>query len=103
MAVEASKAVADLGLDLKTVIKTPGSKLTMVIEAGGISETLTGRGSPLLSLMNNTSLVVRKSSFACDRTLMILSDKAAGDLSRELVRELQKAGQKVLVTLIAEL
>jgi hypothetical protein len=44
-------------------------------------------------------MVVRKSSYVDDRTLAISADKAAADLSRELVEKLRNPKQKARITL----
>jgi hypothetical protein len=44
-------------------------------------------------------MVVRKSSYIDNRTLAVNADKAACDLSRELVKKLQKPQQKARITL----
>jgi hypothetical protein len=44
-------------------------------------------------------MVVRKSSYVCARTLAVKADKAAADLSRDIVQKLRDPAQKVKVTL----
>ena len=46
-------------------------------------------------------MVIRKSSYICNRTLAIKADKAAADLSRSLVEKLRKPKQNVEIKLIA--
>ncbi len=50
-------------------------------------------GHPSLTFKDPSDMVVRKSSFVCDRTLAVGADKAAVDLGRELVDELRKGGE----------
>ena len=77
-----------------------GDTMTLVIEAGGYVETIKGKGSGELTFADENEIVIRKSGFACGRTLMIHSDKAAADLDRGLVNELRKDGCAVKVTII---
>ncbi|MBM4400405.1 MAG: DUF371 domain-containing protein, partial [Crenarchaeota archaeon] len=57
--------------------------------------------SPQLTLSHPTDMVIRKSDYVCNRTLAVHADKAAQDLSRELVEKLRNPQQKVKITLIA--
>lgn len=100
--VRSSKASANLSHKLKEVIATPKARITMKIRSEGIEEEVVGYGSPELSFSDDKDLVVRKSDFVCGRTLAIRADKAAADLSRRLVKALQKAGQKATLEIIAE-
>ena len=75
-------------------------QVTATIECLGKSETITGAGHPRLSL-SGKDLVIRKSSWVDGRTLMISADKAAKDLSRELVHALQ-TGVPVTITVRVE-
>jgi hypothetical protein len=53
-------------------------------------------------LTDPADLVVRKSDYVCGRTLAILADKAAKDLSRKLVEKLRNPIQRVKITLMVE-
>ena len=100
VAVAADKALADLSAEFKENLQKQQAKLTILIEAGGLSEQVNAQGSPQLILTHPTDMVIRKSDFVCDRTLAINADKAAEGLSRDLVEKLQNPQQKVKVTLI---
>jgi len=47
-------------------------------------------------------MVLRKSDFPSDRTLGIHADKAAKDLSRDLVEKLKNPKQQAEITLIVQ-
>lgn len=100
VAVAADKALADLNPEFKENLRKPHAKLTILIEAGGIAEQVNAHGSPQLFLTHPTDMVIRKSDYMCSRTLAIHADKAAQDLSRELVEKLMKPQQKVKITLV---
>jgi hypothetical protein len=100
VAVAADKALADLNPEFKENLRKPHAKLTILIEAGGIAEQVNAHGSPQLFLTHPTDMVIRKSDYVCSRTLAIHADKAAQDLSRELVEKLKKPQQKVKITLV---
>ena len=99
IAVAADKGLADLSREFKENLRKPNAKLTILIEAGGITEQVQACGSQQLILTHPTDAVIRKSSYQCARTLAIHADKAADDLSRELVKKLENPKQKVKITL----
>jgi hypothetical protein len=102
IAVGATKGANDMDPRFREVVKREGAKITITIEAGGVKEVVDTRGTPRLRLTHPTDLVVRKSDYICSRTIAIRADKAASDLSRELVEKLRNSGQKVTITLTAE-
>jgi hypothetical protein len=102
IAVAADKGIKDLNAEFKKLLKDPNAKLTIVIQVGGEREVVEAWGHPKLTFNHSTDLVVRKSSYICDRTLAIKADKAAKNLSRGLVAMLKNPQQKVDVTLIVE-
>lgn len=99
IAVAANKALADLNPTFKATLRKPNAKLTVLIEAGGISATVQAYGAQQLSLAHSTDAVVRKSDYVCSRTLGIRADKAAIDLPRPLVEKLKNPQQQVKITL----
>lgn len=102
VAVESTKAAADLPLEFKEAARKEGARITVTVEANELKETIRAKGSPQLQFTHQTDLVVRKSEYVCGRTLAIRADKAASDLSRELVEKLKNPNQQVKVTLAVE-
>lgn len=100
VAVAADKALADLNPEFKENLRKPHAKLTILIGVGGIAEQVNAHGSPQLFLTHHTDMVIRKSDYVCSRTLAIHANKAAQDLSRELVEKLKKPQQEVKITLV---
>ncbi len=98
LVVSANKGLDDLSADFKNALRKPNAKLTIQIEADGISERIEARGGPHLTLMHPVEMVVRKSDYASDRTLAVHADKAARDLPRALVEKLKNPKQKVKIT-----
>jgi len=98
VATFSDKSVADLSSEFKKCLRKPNAKLTVLIEAGGIVEEIHAHGSPRLMLSHPTDIVVRKSDHICGRTLAVCADKAAVDLSRELVEKLKDPKQKAKIT-----
>jgi hypothetical protein len=99
IAVAAGKALADLSPQFKENLRKSNAKLTILIEAGGIAEQVQAHGSQQLILTHTTDAVIRKSDYICSRTLAVRADKAANDLSKELVEKLKNPKQKVKITL----
>ncbi|MEM2546361.1 MAG: DUF371 domain-containing protein [Candidatus Bathyarchaeia archaeon] len=99
IAVSADKSLNELSERFCESLRRANSKLFILIEAGGLSVVVTAYGSPLLVLTHPTEMVVRKSSYICNRTLAVHADKAACNLSRELVKNLKDPSMKVRVTL----
>ena len=102
VALAADKAVADLSPEFKDKLRKPNAKLTILIEADGLTEQINASGSPKLILTNPTDMVIRKSDYICNRTLAIHADKAANDLPRAFVEKLKDPKQEVKVTLIVQ-
>jgi hypothetical protein len=98
--VAADKALPDLSAGLTEKLRKPHAKLTIIIEAGGITEQVNAHGSPQLILTHPTDMVIRKSDYVCSRTLAVHADKAAQDLPQDLVEKLKNPQQKVKITLV---
>jgi hypothetical protein len=99
IAVAADKGLADLSREFKENLRKPNAKLTISIEADGITEQIQANGSQQLVLTHPSDAVIRKSNYLCARTLAIHANKAADNLSRELVKKLENPNQKVKITL----
>lgn len=98
--VASDKAVTDLNQKFKDALRKPNAKLTITIEAGGLTEQINAYGSPKLILNHPTDIVIRKSDYICNRTLAIRADKSANDLPRELAEKLKNPQQKINITLV---
>lgn len=96
--VKANKSCADLKLLFKGHLKF-GKEMRITISVDGTKETVTAYGSPALLLDDEKGMVIRKSDFIDGRTLAILSNKAAKDLSKSLVEKLKDPNAKVRITL----
>jgi len=95
--VEAEKNISEISEEIKSHLKGGGTaKITILLPEYGLKEELKGTGNEKMSFNHPTDIVVRKSSFVCNRTLLIKADKAAVDLGREMV-ELLKDSSTILV------
>jgi hypothetical protein len=102
VAVAANKSVADFSTEFKENLKKTDAKLSITISAEDLKEIIFASGTPNLILTHPTDIVIRKSSYVCNRTLAICADKSSNDLSRELREKLKNPKQKVKITLTIE-
>ena len=100
--VASSKAAKDLSEDFKKLAKRPEAKIRLTLTVDNVMFSVNGRGSPLLTFMGSKDMVVRKSSFVSDRTIMISADKASIDIPRILVEWLKNPNTHASVMLEAE-
>jgi uncharacterized protein len=99
--VKSSGAVRSLPEDLKLVLSSSSGRGRLALRVGPFEFAVEGRGDPRLSFSHETDLVVRKSGFISDRTLMILANKSSMDIPREMVRLLQDPTNRVTVEISA--
>ena len=102
VAVSADKAMPGLSDEFREKLLEENARLTILIEAGGIAETVKACGSAHLTLIHPKEIVVRKSNYVSGRTLAVNADKASADLSRDLIEKLRNPAQKVKITLTVE-
>ncbi len=88
--VSCDKALIDFPRKAKMLAKEPDTLIEVVVTAGGVSERITGRGHPSLTYSHARDIVIRRSTYACPRTLMVMADKAAKDVNRLLVKVLKQ-------------
>jgi hypothetical protein len=103
IALSANKALGDLSSEFKRNLRKDRAGITISVEAGGVTETLSAHGSSRLILTHPTDIVVRKSSYVCNRTLAIHASKSACELSRDFVKKLKNSKQDVRITLTVEI
>jgi hypothetical protein len=70
------------------------------MEVDGIIDKIIAEGSPNLPLTNSKDIVIRKSDYICNRTLAINANKAACDLSSNLVEKLKDPKKIVKIILL---
>ena len=100
--VRASKACADLGEPLKRRLRANDSIVKMEIMVGGETFTMAGRGDERLSMLNPHDIVIRKTNFACPRTVSVRCDKASSDIPRKMVKLLQDSNAKGIFRITVE-
>jgi hypothetical protein len=97
IAVKASKGLADLPREIRKTLSTSVGMARMTLIVGSHRFAIEGRGAIGLPLSHPTDIVVRKSSFMSDRTLMVKADKAAADIPRNMVQLLRDPAQRITV------
>ncbi len=97
VAVRATCGLRDLPPKLKEALSNENTRAMLTIRAQGQSFQVIGRGSRALTFEHPREMVLRKSGFVSDRTLLVNSDKAARDIPRGLIRILQKPEEKVAI------
>ena len=101
IAVEATKGLTDLSKDFRTACMNDNALILVELRTSDMVERVRGRGSHLLTLTGEEEIVIRKSSYISDRTLMIQADKAASDLRRKFIRGLKSTSTDIHVHLAA--
>jgi len=88
LGIEADRAPADFDDDFVEACRNADATVTLVLEADGHRETVTGSGHPELTFENDRSMVARTSTYVDDRTILVDADTAAADVDRDLVAAL---------------
>lgn len=99
--VKSSSAIRNLPEDLKRTLSSSSGRGRLVLRVGPLEFEVEGRGDPRLTFSHETDLVVRKSGFISERTLMIFADKSSMDIPRDMVRLLQDPSCRVTVEISA--
>jgi hypothetical protein len=90
----------ELDSKIKKLALLSTTKIILRMSVDGLSEEITGTGSPGLTYTDPISMVARTSSFECGRTLMVNANKAASDLSREFADRVRVNGVVIECELI---
>ena len=96
LGINASKACKDLNLELKEKIRNRNA-IRVLIEVDDIIDSFIGYGDEKLHLKSENDMVFRKSSYICDRTVLINCTKSSMDLNRELIKKLNDPNKKFTI------
>lgn len=102
-AISSEKGLNDLCYPLKKAIQNDDSRVAFSLNVGDSSFTARGRGDKKISMKHPTDIVIRKSSYVCDRTLMVEADKAACDIEPSIISQLRDGDGHILITVSVEL
>ncbi len=89
--VRMDTSLFQLSTKIKKLASLSTTKIVLRMTVKGLTEEVTGTGSPGLTYMDSTSMVARTSTFECGRTLMVRADKAASDLRRDFIEKLRSS------------
>jgi hypothetical protein len=100
--IRANKACADLDETLKERLKSDSAIVITEVMVGTESFLVTGRGVQRLNLLNPHDIVLRKTNFACPRTISVRCDKASSEMPRKIVKLLQDSETKAIFRVTVE-
>jgi len=100
--VRANKACADLDEALKHRLKSNSVVVKIEVMVGNESFLITGMGDHRLSMLNPNDIVIRRTNFACPRTMSVLCNKASSEVPRNMVERLQDRDTKGLFRITVE-
>src|SRR5712664_2468718 len=92
VAVGSSVGLRDLPEPMKNALSSETCRARLTLKVDLHRFAIEGHGARGLMLSHPTDIVVRKSGFVSDRTLMVHANRAAVDLPRSLVELLQDPG-----------
>jgi uncharacterized protein len=87
--VKANKACVDLDEVLKHRLKSNSAVVRIEVMVGNESVLINGMGDHRLSMLNSHDIVIRRTNFACPRTMSVQCDKASSEVPRKMVKILQ--------------
>jgi len=99
VAVEATRGLTDLSPEFRKLCMNDKSTIVVELHTSGMVERISGRGSNFLTLTDERDLVIRKSTYISNRTLMINANKAAADLSRRFIQRTRSASSEINIRL----
>jgi uncharacterized protein len=100
--VRANKACEDLDETLKHRLKSNSAVVRIEIMVGDESFIITGMGDHRLSMLNPHDIVIRRTNFACPRTMSVLCNKASSEVPRKIVETLQDQNTKGIFRITVE-
>lgn len=100
VATRSELGLRDLPEALKKLAKVRGATMAVIIEAGGRSELIRGRGDPALTFESGHEMVIRKSGYVCGRTLMVFANKAAAELQGSFVEIIKDRKRDMKITIV---
>ncbi len=97
VAVRSTCGLRDLPSGIKKNLASENGWGRLTLRVKKMSFSVEGVGAQGLSFHHPKDIVVRKSGFLSDRTLMVYSNKAAIDVPRRIVKMLQNPDERVTI------
>jgi len=98
IAVGSNKGCRDLDKKFRMSLKS-AKRLEVIIEAGGCEDRILAYCSPALTLTSGEEIAIRKDDGIDGKTVGILADKSASELSQDLVTKLRDPSAEVRIIL----
>ncbi len=99
IAIKSEKSVRDLDEEIKEAVRK-GWHIALIIKTNDFVDYTIGVGDPMLTLDDPNRLIIRKSRYIDNKTLMIRANKAAVDLNRKLIEKLRREDALVNISVI---
>ena len=99
--IRANKSLNELSSTFKEIARKEDSIILAIFIADEVYDVVIGKGSSRLTLSNSRKIIIRKSEYIDDSTIMIKSNKAAKDLNRELIDKLKNPETQLYAVFIA--
>ncbi len=93
--INANKSLMDFTGEQKEKIRN-SKKIIIKLIVDNLEETIIGEGNKNLQLNHNSDIVIRKSNFICNRTIMVKANKSANDINREIINKLKNGANYIL-------
>ncbi|MEM1557068.1 MAG: DUF371 domain-containing protein [Thermoproteota archaeon] len=93
--VSADKSPRTLSDDFKNAARKH-VKMSVKIIVGNLMDEFYCYGNPALTFKDDRTMVFRKSSYICDKTVGIRSNKSALDIDRRIVEKLREGSEAIV-------
>jgi hypothetical protein len=100
IATRSEVGLRDLPEVLKSQARVRGTTIAVILEAGGRSEQIRGWGDPALTFESGHEMVIRKSGYVCERTLMVHANKAAAELDGSFIELIRDGKRDMKITIV---
>ncbi|MHA1218905.1 MAG: DUF371 domain-containing protein [Candidatus Heimdallarchaeaceae archaeon] len=100
--VNSSLSLKNLPEEFKEKIRRENSQIKIVLQIGEEIEEILGHGNPNLQLSDSSAIIVRKSAYTCPKTLAIKANKAACNISKDIIEKLKNSDSQLKVTIYVE-
>lgn len=97
VAANSTCGALDLPDYVKKVLSSDEGQGELTLTVRDLQFPVKGKGASGLTFKNERDIVIRRSGFVSDRTLMVYANKASLDIPRRMVRLLQDPSQVVTV------
>jgi hypothetical protein len=98
--INAEKALFDMPETIKRLTRKKDTVINFSLKVGKKVFKIKGKGHHNLNYSHKKDIVLRKSNYTCNRTLMVNADYAACDIPAEIIKKLQNNNQKIQICVV---